>query len=85
MQKQVLWSSIFLLLLTLMGCQKQQKQTDVRLPKPEPEPAVTEETITEPLEKPEGALPTESGKEQEPQSKMFTCGFGIDVLKSPSI
>ncbi len=63
-----------------MGCQKQQEQTDIRLLKPEPEPAVTEETIAEPSEKPEGALPTESGAEQEPQSTVPDLGDREQLL-----
>ena len=76
MRKQVLWISIFLLLLALTGCQKQQGQTDIHLP----EPAITEETIAEPSEKPEDVLPTESGVEQEPQRTVPDLGDREQLL-----
>ena len=79
MRKQVLWISIFLLLLALTGCQKQQLQTDIRLP--ESESAVTEETITVPSEKPEEALPEESSAEPEQESVAPDLGTYKELLE----
>ena len=79
MRKQVLWISIFLLLLALTGCQKQQLQTDIRLP--ESESAVTEETITVPSEKPEEALPEESSAEPEQESVAPDLGTYTELLE----
>lgn len=44
-------AALLALLLILTGCQKQQRQADIRLP--EPETPATEETIAEPVEEPE--------------------------------
>lgn len=44
-------AALMALLLILTGCQKQQRQTDIRLP--EPETPAAEETIAEPAEEPE--------------------------------
>ena len=44
-------AALMALLLILTGCQKQQKQADIRLP--EPETPAAEETIAEPAEEPE--------------------------------
>ena len=44
-------AALLALLLILTGCQKQQRQADIRLP--EPETPAAEETIAEPAEEPE--------------------------------
>ena len=44
-------AALMALLLILTGCQKQQRQADIRLP--EPETPAAEETIAEPAEEPE--------------------------------
>ena len=46
-----LFAALLALLLILTGCQKQQRQADIRLP--EPETPAAEETIAEPAEEPE--------------------------------
>ena len=46
-----LFAALMALLLILTGCQKQQRQADIRLP--EPETPAAEETIAEPAEEPE--------------------------------
>ena len=71
MKKQLLQISILLLLLTLIGCQKQQGRTDIP---PEPEPAATEETIAESTEELADALPEESSAEQEAQRTVPDLG-----------
>ena len=44
-------AALLALLLILTGCQKQQRQSDIRLP--EPETPAAEETIAKPAEEPE--------------------------------
>ena len=66
-------------LLVLTGCQKQQEQTDIRLP--EAESPVTEETITEPSEKPEEALTEESSAEPEQESVAPDLGNFEELLE----
>ena len=48
-------AALLALLLILTGCQKQQRQADIRLP--EPETPAAEETIAEPAEEPEQEIP----------------------------
>ena len=66
-------------LLVLTGCQKRQEQTDIRLP--ESDSAVTEETITEPTEKAEEALPEESSAKPKQESVAPDLGTYKELLE----
>ena len=65
MRKQVLRISVFLLFLALIGCQKQQGQSDVQTP----EPTVTEE-LPETVQEEPGKDPKQPTEAEMPAEKL---------------
>ena len=77
-------AALLALLLILTGCQKQQRQADIRLP--EPETPAAEETIAEPAEEPEQeSVAPDLGNFKELLEVLQTLQTRKDWKKQPGI
>ena len=77
-------AALMALLLILTGCQKQQRQADIRLP--EPETPAAEETIAEPAEEPEQeSVAPDLGNFKELLEVLQTLQTRKDWKKQPGI
>ena len=77
-------AALMALLLILTGCQKQQRQADIRLP--EPETPAAEETIAEPPEEPEQeSVAPDLGNFEELLEVLQTLQTRKDWKKQPGI
>ena len=77
-------AALLALLLILTGCQKQQRQADIRLP--EPETPAAEETIAEPVEEPEQeSVAPDLGNFEELLEVLQTLQTRKDWKKQPGI